>query len=50
MEGAVPVGAHATFGGLTVPGAGRAGWFAGTDRRERGEFFRVTLTALRAVT
>ncbi|MFI7282424.1 DUF6544 family protein [Micromonospora chersina] len=41
---------HATFGGLTVPGAGRAGWFAGTDRQERGEFFRVTLTALRPVT
>jgi hypothetical protein len=37
---------YRTFGGLTVPSAGRIGWFYGTDRWPEGEFFRFQLTAL----
>ena len=37
---------YRTFGGLTVPSAGRIGWFYGTDRWPKGEFFRFQLTAL----
>lgn len=37
----------ATFDGVTVPCAGRIGWFYGTDRWSTGEFFRFRLTDLR---
>jgi hypothetical protein len=37
---------YQTFGGVTVPSAGRVGWFYGTDRWSQGEFFRFQLTAL----
>jgi hypothetical protein len=30
---------YATFDGLTIPNAGRAGWFIDTDRWREGEFF-----------
>jgi hypothetical protein len=33
-----------------VPGAGRAGWFYGTDRWAEGEFFRYRLTSMELVT
>ena len=39
----------ATFGGLTIPSAGRFGWFFGTEKWPEGEFFRFRLTALRLV-
>jgi hypothetical protein len=42
--------AYATFGGVSVPGAGRAGWFYGTDRWAEGEFFRYQLTSMELVT
>ena len=35
---------EATFGGVTIPSEVRAGWFFGTDRWERGEFFRAHIT------
>ena len=35
-----------TFGGLTIPSAGRAGWHYGTDRWEDGVFFRYEITGL----
>jgi hypothetical protein len=38
-----------TFGGLTIPSAGRFGWFFGTGRWPEGEFFRFRLTDLRLV-
>lgn len=38
--------AHRSFGGLTVPSAGRVGWHYGTDRWPEGEFFRYRLTEL----
>jgi TusA-related sulfurtransferase len=41
------VTAHATFSGLSVPSAGRFGWFFGTDRWDQGEFFRYQITELR---
>jgi hypothetical protein len=44
------VTAYATFGGVSVPSGGRAGWFYGTDRWPEGEFFRYQLTALELVT
>ena len=37
---------YASFGGLTVPSAGRLGWFWGTDRWAEGEFFRYRITDL----
>ncbi|GAB3809228.1 hypothetical protein GCM10027605_43560 [Micromonospora zhanjiangensis] len=37
---------YAGFGGLTVPAAGRAGWFPGTDRWRDGEFFRCVVSDL----
>jgi hypothetical protein len=39
--------AWATFDGLTIPSAGRFGWYFGTDRWEEGEFFRYRITELR---
>lgn len=35
-----------TFGGLTIPSSGHAGWHYGTDRWPDGIFFRYELTAL----
>jgi hypothetical protein len=37
---------YASFGGLTVPSAGRLGWCWDTDRWDRGEFFRYRITEL----
>ena len=39
-----------TFDGVTVPSAGRGGWFYGTERWRDGEFFRYEFTAFRLVT
>jgi hypothetical protein len=44
------VTAHATFGGVSVPAAGRAGWFYGTDRWADGEFFRYRLASVELLT
>jgi hypothetical protein len=44
------VTAYATFGGLSLPAEGRAGWFYGTDRWAEGEFFRYQLTSLELLT
>ena len=38
-----------TFGGLTIPSAGRFGWFFGTERWPEGEFFQFRLTNFRLV-
>ena len=38
--------ASTTFEGLTIPSAGRFGWFFGTDRWCDGEFFRYQITEL----
>jgi hypothetical protein len=43
------VTAYATFGGLSVPSAGRFGWFFGTDRWSQGEFFRYRITELQLI-
>ena len=44
----VPFGIDATawrtFDGVTIPSAGRAGWYHGTDRWEQGEFIRYEIT------
>ena len=39
----------ASFGGLTIPSAGRLGWHPGGDRFTEGEFFRYRITALQPV-
>lgn len=39
-----------TFGGLTIPWAGVAGWHHGTDRWEDGRFFRYRITAVEPLT
>jgi hypothetical protein len=36
--------ANSTFDGVTIPSAGRGGWFHGTDRWNKGEFFRYEIT------
>jgi hypothetical protein len=41
---------YASFGGLTIPSAGRLGWFWGTDRWDEGEFFRHRITDLQPAT
>jgi hypothetical protein len=41
---------HRTFGGVTIPAAGRIGWLFGTDRWPDGEFFRFRITDLHLVT
>jgi hypothetical protein len=38
--------AYRTFGGLTVPAAGRVGWHYGTNRWPEGEFFRYEITRM----
>jgi hypothetical protein len=40
---------HASFGGLTIPSAGRLGWHPGEDRFTDGEFFRYRITELQPV-
>ena len=40
---------YATFDGLTIPSAGRLGWFPDTDRWPDGEFFRYRITDLELV-
>ena len=40
---------HRAFNGLTIPSAGRFGWFYGTERWADGEFFRYEVTALEPV-
>jgi hypothetical protein len=37
---------HRTFHGLTIPSAGRLGWYYGTDRWSEGEFFRYEILEL----
>jgi hypothetical protein len=41
---------HRTFDGVTIPSAGRVGWFFGTDRWPGGAFFRYRITDLELVT
>jgi hypothetical protein len=41
---------YRSFGGVSVPSAGRFGWFYGTDQWPSGEFFRYRLTGLQLVT
>jgi len=41
---------YRTFAGLTIPSAGRLGWFFGTGRWPDGEFFRYQITDLQPVT
>ena len=41
---------HRTFDGVTVPAAGRIGWFPGTPGWARGEFFRYRITDLALAT
>jgi Family of unknown function (DUF6544) len=41
--------AYSTFDGLTIPSAGRFGWFYGTDRWSDGEFFRYQITELQRI-
>lgn len=40
----VEVTGHRTFGGVTIPASGRAGWHYGTDRWNDGVFFEYELT------
>jgi TusA-related sulfurtransferase len=40
---------YATFDGLSIPNAGRFGWFFGTDRWSQGEFFRYQITDLQLI-
>ena len=46
-SGRYPFGFEATgyaiFNGVTIPSAGRAGWFIGTNRWHDGEFFRYEI-------
>jgi len=44
------VAGYSTFDGVTIPSAGRAGWFYGTDRWNEGEFFRSEITDFHLVT
>ena len=40
----------ATFGGVTILVAGRAGWYYGTDRWPEGEFFRLEISGYELIT
>jgi hypothetical protein len=42
----IQVTEYATFDGVSIPSAGRVGWFFGTDRWNEGEFFRYRITDL----
>ena len=44
------VTAHRTFDGITVPAAGRIGWFPGSPGWLKGEFFRYRISDLQLVT
>jgi hypothetical protein len=37
---------YRSFAGLTIPNAGRLGWYFGTGRWAAGEFFRYEITSL----
>jgi hypothetical protein len=37
---------YGSFGGVSIPSAGCAGWFYGTDRWPQGEFFRYQITSM----
>jgi hypothetical protein len=41
---------YSAFDGVTIPSAGRAGWFYGTERWSEGEFFRYQFTDFHLVT
>jgi hypothetical protein len=41
---------YSAVDGVTIPSAGRAGWFHGTDRWREGEFFRYQFTDFHLVT
>lgn len=41
---------YSAFDGVTIPSAGRAGWFHGTDRWSNGEFFRYEMIDFHLVT
>jgi hypothetical protein len=41
---------YRTFGGVTVPVAGRIGWYPDTEGFSTGEFFRYRITDLQLVT
>jgi hypothetical protein len=41
---------YSTADGVTIPSAGRGGWFYGTDRWREGEFFRYEFTDFHLVT
>jgi hypothetical protein len=43
------ISGYATFDGVTIPSAGRVGWFFGTDRWPASEFFRYQITDLHLV-
>lgn len=45
----VKVTGYSTFDGASIPSAGRAGWFFGTERWGDGEFFRYEIIDLRFV-
>ncbi|HEV2089094.1 MAG TPA: DUF6544 family protein [Cryptosporangiaceae bacterium] len=40
---------YGTFAGVSMPVAGRAGWHAGTDRWDAGQFFQYEITAYELV-
>jgi hypothetical protein len=37
---------HGSFGGVSIPTAGCAGWFYGTERWPQGEFFRYQIASM----
>lgn len=41
---------YATFGGVSIPSRGHAGWFYGTERWTDGEFFRCEIVRYRLLT
>lgn len=40
---------YSSFDGVTIPSAGRGGWFAGTDRWSDAEFFRYEITRYESI-
>lgn len=45
----VEVTSEATFGGITIPARGRAGWHHGTARWDEGVFFEFEITTHRSM-
>ena len=41
---------YSSFGGITIPSAGRAGWYLGTDRWSEGKFIRYEISNYELVT